>query len=191
MPDQETTVAEREEKQADLDKLKLNLLRQKREKREIALASVYLFSGLITNMVTIVSSLFTFFERKKVEKDLKDQKSELDLKIQNSNLVASSIFAESNIAISDLKTAICDVSLLSYDNLLKYATITLIQNNLEIIEREIFSLALGKIPETHEFFTIFLDFCRSTPPNSVPFCRRLLWSNQIKINFRGLSLIHI
>ena len=95
--------------------------------------------------------------------------------------------SNSNIAISDLTTANCDVSLLSYDNLLKYSTISLIENNLEIIEKEVFSFALGKIPETHEFFTIFLDFCRSTPPNSVPFCRRLLWSNQIKINFRGLT----
>ena len=159
-----------------------------RSKRSITLSGLVLFSNLISNFGSIFSLAFSFFEHARVQKAIELQSRDLKVKISESNQVASSLFLESNIAISDLASAVCDTTLMSNNALLQITTLNLVKSNIKEIESEIFELGFGVIPKNKDFFDLIFKFCRNIKPNSRVFCNSLLWSGQIKIDFKGLIL---
>ena len=159
-----------------------------RSKRSLSLSGLVLFSNLISNFGSIFSVAFSFFEHARVQKAIKLQSRDLKVKIFESNQVASSLFLESNIAISELASAVCDTSLMSNNALLQITTLNLVKSNIKEIESEIFELGFGVIPKNKDFFDLIFKFCRNIKPNSRVFCNSLLWSGQIKIDFQGLIL---
>ena len=159
-----------------------------RSKRSISLSGLVLFSNLLSNFGSIFSIAFSYFEHARVQKAIELQTRDLKVKIFESNQVASSLFLESNIAISDLASAVCDTTLMSNNALLQITTLNLVKSNIKEIESEIFELGFGVIPKNKDFFDLIFKFCRNIKPNSRVFCNNLLWSGQIKIDFKGLIL---
>ena len=159
-----------------------------RDKRAIGLGSLVLFSSLVSNFASAFSIMFSFMSHEKVTKEIQLQSQNLEIKMKNNAQVASSLFLESNIAIEQLGLAVCDLTLLKSDQLLQITTINLIRSNIELIENEIFSLSFGDIPKNSNFFENILEFCLNIESNNHEFCSNLLWSGQIQLNFKGLTI---
>ena len=158
-----------------------------RDRREVGLASLVLFGNLLSNFVSIFSAIYSFFDRKRIEHSMTLKNRDLQSKIVKNRQIASSLFLDSNIKIANLQSAICDSNALVHDSFLEYSTTGLIRENVKSIEREIFSLSLGQIPRNADFFDTVLVLCRNITPNTLNFCRKLLWSDKIDISFQGLT----
>lgn len=154
-----------------------------RERRSLSavVTGIGLFSSLVSSLTTGFSSIYHFFQVRK-------QNQKMYLKQKDSNLACAAI-AENTV--QDIKTvadALCDESFHSNLLISKMYVNMILRENVRELENEILNFNFGTIPKTSSFLNTLLELCTSIEPNQPDFCKHLIFSGGVNIEFDGLTI---
>ena len=157
-----------------------------RNRRELAsvMAGVSLFVNLITTLTGIVSGMYHFFR----EKELTNAHRSLYLKNKKSNLIAATIAKDNTHNINLLNEVICNSNILNSLELKELHTNFILRDNIRDIEQELLSLSYGDLPRSVSFISSILELCTKIGKNTRQFCKRLIYTNTIELNFEGTTV---
>ena len=154
-----------------------------REPRSVSavITGIGILSSLVSSLTTGISGIYHFFQSRK-------QNQKLYLKTKNSMLSAAEIATNNVHDLKAISVALCDENFHTNLLLAEMYTNMLLRDSVRTIENEILSYNFGTIPKTSSFLSTLLDLCTSIEPNNERFCKHLIFSGGVDLEFNGLAI---
>ena len=153
--------------------------------KRVALATVGLFAGIISAVTGVFSTLFKIFNDVKINSFKTDQ---IYTRSRQGTLIAASIADRETENSYTINNIVCDSDALKNLQLRKLHANILLNQNVQYIENEVLNLSFGSLPRNTNFLSNILKICTSFQPNTIHFCKAMVYSNNLGIDFEGVTI---
>ena len=167
-----------------------NITEPVREKRELAtiLTGISIFSTLLSSLTGLFSHLYHFFKHEELSLQQQFLKETMQVKAQQSNLIAANVAKNSYTQINILSDALCNTDILASLKIKQLQANIILRENVKIMEQEVLSLSYGDMPRNLDFLNIVHDLCTRVEANDETYCREVIYANEIEIIFDGVTV---